>query len=152
MFDAGFQVHAHDERTWYANKLILCLSQTSKTLNYLDSPIVGPYYALFMGVWIYMRHYLNLKVIYSLFTEFKTVGPYELDWAGGQFKCEMAFWITLILLSSLQALNVFWLYYIIRIAYRFVRDKHATDERSDDEGEDDDEEPIAEASSPKNSS
>lgn len=125
---------------------------TSKTLNYLDSPIVGPYYALFMGVWIYMRHYLNLKVIYSLFTEFKTVGPYELDWAGGQFKCEMAFWITLILLSSLQALNVFWLYYIIRIAYRFVRDKHATDERSDDEGEDDDEEPVVEASSPKKSS
>ena len=86
-----------------------------------------------------MRHYLNLKIIYSLFTEFKTIGPYELDWAGGQFKCELSFWITLILLSSLQALNLFWLFYIVRIAYQFVRYDQLEDERSDGEDEDEDE-------------
>jgi very-long-chain ceramide synthase len=37
------------------------------------------------------------------------------------------------LLGSLQALNLFWLYYILRIAYRFVWYNVAQDDRSDDE-------------------
>ena len=104
-------------------------------LKYLDSPILAPYYALFMSVWIYMRHYLNLRIIYALFTEFKTVGPYYLDFATGHFKCEIAFYITLGLLSSLQALNIFWLVYIVRIACRFVLYSTADDERSEGEEE-----------------
>ncbi|CAK7562269.1 MAG: sphingosine N-acyltransferase lag1 [Sporothrix epigloea] len=108
---------------------------TSKSLNYVDGPFMGPYYFIFMCVWIYLRHYLNLRIIYSLFTEFKTVGPYELDWAGEQFKCPLAFMITCALLSALQALNIFWLFFIIRIAYRFVVHNVAKDDRSD--GEDD---------------
>ncbi|ERT01500.1 hypothetical protein HMPREF1624_02751 [Sporothrix schenckii ATCC 58251] len=108
---------------------------TSKSLNYIDGPFMGPFYFLFMCVWIYLRHYLNLRIIYSLFTEFKTVGPYELDWAGEQFKCPLAFVITCGLLSALQALNIFWLFFIIRIAYRFVVHNVAKDDRSD--GEDD---------------
>ena len=70
-----------------------------------------------MVVWVYMRHYLNLRIIWSLFTEFKTVGPYVLDWQAEQYKCTLSFVITLGLLSSLQALNLFWLFYIVRIAY-----------------------------------
>ncbi|CAK7263723.1 sphingosine N-acyltransferase lag1 [Sporothrix epigloea] len=104
---------------------------TSKSLNYVDGPFMGPYYFIFMCVWIYLRHYLNLRIIYSLFTEFKTVGPYELDWAGEQFKCPLAFMITCALLSALQALNIFWLFFIIRIAYRFVVHNVAKDDRSD---------------------
>lgn len=108
---------------------------TSKSLNYIDGPFMGPFYFVFMCVWIYLRHYLNLRIIYSLFTEFKTVGPYEMDWAGEQFKCPLAFVITCGLLSALQALNIFWLFFIIRIAYRFVVHNVAKDDRSD--GEDD---------------
>ena len=110
--------------------------QTSKTLNYLDASFVGPYFGLFMCVWIYLRHYLNLRILYSLFTEFKTIGPYELDWEGGQYKCWISFYITLVLLASLQALNLFWLFFIIRIAYRLVVYKQAEDDRSEaDESE-----------------
>ncbi len=112
---------------------VLTLKQTSKTLNYLDHPLTGPYYATFMGVWIYMRHYLNLRIIYSLFTDFKTVGPYVLDWDAGQYKSPLAFWITLSLLGSLQALNLFWLFFIVRIAYRFAVHNVAKDDRSDAE-------------------
>ncbi|KAL2752622.1 hypothetical protein ACRALDRAFT_2066181, partial [Sodiomyces alcalophilus JCM 7366] len=110
---------------------------TSKLLNYIDSPIVGPYFFLFMVVWIYMRHYLNLRIIWSIFTQFKTVGPYVLDWAAEQYKCWISNYITLGLLSSLQALNLFWLFFIVRIAYRFLRDKTADDDRSEAEDEDD---------------
>ncbi|KAK4189553.1 TLC domain-containing protein [Podospora australis] len=106
---------------------------TSKTLNYIDHPLTGPYYFTFMCVWIYLRHYLNIRILMSLFNEFKTVGPYELNWETGQYKSELAFYITGSLLSALQALNLFWLFFIIRIAYRFIRDKEATDDRSEAE-------------------
>ena len=119
--------------------------QTSKTLNYLDASFVGPYFGLFMCVWIYLRHYLNLRILYSLFTEFKTIGPYELDWEGGQYKCWISFYITLVLLASLQALNLFWLFFIVRIAYRFVVYQTADDDRSEAEESDaEDRDPAAE--------
>ncbi|RKU44179.1 hypothetical protein DL546_007024 [Coniochaeta pulveracea] len=106
---------------------------SSKTLNYLDHPITGPYFFIFMCVWIYMRHYLNLRIIYSLFTEYRTVGPYELNWETQEYKCWIALYITFFLLAALQSLNLFWLFFIIRIAYRFVVHHTANDDRSDDE-------------------
>lgn len=113
---------------------------TSKTLNYIDHPIVGPYFFLFMCTWIYLRHYINLKIIWSLFTEFRTVGPFELNWETEQYKCWISQVITASLLASLQALNLFWLFFIVRIAYRFLRDKTADDDRSEDEDEEPEEE------------
>ncbi|GJC95673.1 TLC domain-containing protein [Colletotrichum higginsianum] len=109
-------------------------------LNYIDSPIVGPYFFLFMCVWIYLRHFINLKIILSLFTEYTTVGPFELNWATQQYKCTLSQYITLGLLASLQALNLFWLFYIFRIAYRFLRYDIAEDDRSDAEATDVDDE------------
>nr|UWK20511.1 longevity assurance factor/sphinganine N acyl transferase subunit 1 [Trichoderma albolutescens] len=106
---------------------------SSKALNYIDHPIVAPYFATFVAVWIYMRHYINLRIIWSLFTEFRTVGPFELNWETQQYKCWISQYITSALLASLQALNLFWLFYILRIAFRFIRDKEATDDRSEDE-------------------
>ncbi|KAG6001324.1 hypothetical protein E4U21_004492 [Claviceps maximensis] len=110
---------------------------TSKVLNYLDHPFVGPYFFLFVCVWIYMRHFINLKILWSLFNEFRTIGPFKLDWAGEQFKCPLSQFLATGLLGSLQALNLFWLFYIVRIAYRFIRDSTAEDDRSDDDEDDD---------------
>ncbi|TQW00374.1 hypothetical protein V2A60_001460 [Cordyceps javanica] len=106
---------------------------TSKVLNYLDHFLIGPYFFVFVCVWIYLRHYINIKIIISMFTEFRTVGPFELNWETQQYKCWISQYITTALLTSLQALNLFWLFYILRIAYRFVRDSNATDDRSDEE-------------------
>ncbi|PTB67870.1 longevity assurance proteins LAG1/LAC1 [Trichoderma citrinoviride] len=114
---------------------------SSKALNYIDHPIVAPYFATFVAVWIYMRHYINLRIIWSLFTEFRTVGPFELNWETQQYKCWISQYITSALLASLQALNLFWLFYILRIAYRFIRDKEATDDRSEDEDDEETEKP-----------
>ncbi|KKA26771.1 hypothetical protein TD95_001694 [Thielaviopsis punctulata] len=116
---------------------------TSKTLNYLDSPIVGPYFFVFMMVWIYCRHYINLQIIWSLFTEFRTVGPFELDWETEQYKCLLSQMITTALLSSLQALNLFWLFHIVRIAYRFIRYSSADDDRSDNEEDESDDSNVS---------
>ncbi|KAG9910357.1 acyl-CoA-dependent ceramide synthase, partial [Aureobasidium melanogenum] len=115
---------------------------TSKCLNYLDSSITGPYFGLFIGVWFYLRHYLNLHILWATLTTFRTVGPYELNWETQQYKCWISQIITFSLLFALQAVNIFWFVLILRIAYRFLRSSVAKDERSDDE--EDDEEIIEE--------
>jgi very-long-chain ceramide synthase len=121
-------------------------TQTSKTLNYLDSPIVGPYFCFFIIVWIYMRHYLNLILLYSTFTDFRTVGPFVLNWDTGEYKSPLAQGIAFTLLSSLQAVNLFWLFLILRIGKNYVFNSVKADERSDTEEEDEEEEPVADGS------
>lgn len=106
-------------------------------MNYANSPVVGPFFGLSILVWIYTRHYLNLWILYSLLTEFRTVGPYgyELDWETEQFKCWTSNIVTFGLLAALQALNIFWLFFLLRSAYRFVVLRIAKDDRSEDESE-----------------
>jgi acyl-CoA-dependent ceramide synthase len=84
-----------------------------------------------MCVWAYLRHYLNLKIIWSILTTFKTIGPYELNWETQQYKCWISQYITFALMASLQAINLFWFFLICRIAVRFVLYKTADDDRSE---------------------
>ncbi|EEH09909.1 longevity-assurance protein [Histoplasma capsulatum G186AR] len=113
---------------------------TSKTLNYLDSVLIGPYFITFIGVWIYMRHYLNLRILWAVLTEFQTVGPFELNWETQQYKCRLSQVITFGLLSALQAVNLLWLFLILRIAKNYVLSDVRKDERSEDEEEEEQEE------------
>lgn len=84
-----------------------------------------------MCIWGYTRHYLNLRILYSILTTFKTVGPYELNWDTQQYKCWISQYITFSLLASLQAVNLFWWFFICRIAYRFIVFSTADDDRSE---------------------
>ncbi|MCJ1250551.1 hypothetical protein MMC30_007779 [Trapelia coarctata] len=106
---------------------------TSKTLNYLSSPVTVPYFCLFIAVWTYLRHYINLVILYSTLTQFQTLGPFELDWAGQQYKSRLSQYITFGLLASLQAINLFWMFLILRIAANIVFASKVEDVRSDDE-------------------
>ncbi|KAF7716673.1 Sphingosine N-acyltransferase [Penicillium ucsense] len=107
----------------------------SKSFHYIDSELVIPLYALNVATWIYLRHYLNLRILYSILTEFRTVGPYELDWDTQQYKCWISNLITFALLALLQSLNLFWLYCLMRSAWRFVSTGEKKDDRSEEEGE-----------------
>lgn len=91
-------------------------------------------------VWIYCRHYLNLKILWSILTNYRTVGPFELNWETQQYKCWLSQYITFFLLTCLQALNLFWLYFVLRIAYNKLFNDHLEDVRSDDESMDDESE------------
>jgi acyl-CoA-dependent ceramide synthase len=82
-----------------------------------------------------MRHYLNLRILVSEFFEFKTIGPYGVVWETEQYKGPLAHYISTALLGSLQALNLFWLFAIFRIAYRFLFHNALADDRSDYEDE-----------------
>lgn len=115
---------------------------TSKTLNYLDVSFIGPYFVLFMASWVYCRHWINIRILISIITEFPYIGPYVIDWEGGSYKSPIAQLITFGLLASLQAVNVFWLWLIVKVARRYVfpsaEGGKLEDVRSDeeDEGED----------------
>lgn len=112
-------------------------------MNYIDSVLVGPYFVLFIGVWVYLRHYINLQILWATLTEFRTVGPYELNWETQQYKCLLSQVITFTLLACLQAVNLFWLFLILRIAKNFVFSSGLADERSDDEEDEEEKEEEA---------
>jgi acyl-CoA-dependent ceramide synthase len=107
--------------------------QVSKSLNYLNHPAQASSFALCIAMWTYLRHYLNLHILYSIATEYSTVGPFELDWETQQYKCRIAQVITFGLLAALQGLNLFWLYCLLRSAYKFVVLGVAKDDRSEAE-------------------
>ena len=68
------------------------------------------------------------------------MGPFELNWEAQQYKCWISQYITLALLTCLQAVNVFWLVLMLRILKNYLLNSVTEDERSDneedDEGED----------------
>lgn len=111
--------------------------KSSKTLNYINSPLTLPYFTLFIGIWTYLRHYINIVILYATLTEFRTVGPYDLDWETQQYKCWISQYITFTLLASLQSLNLVWFFFIVRVAYNIVFSDLVHDVRSDDEDEPD---------------
>ena len=84
-----------------------------------------------------MRHFLNLKILYTLLPngKFATVGPYDLNWITQQYKCWISQSITFGLLALLQMVNIFWIFLILRILYRALFSDVVKDERSDDETE-----------------
>ncbi|KAL8940499.1 MAG: hypothetical protein Q9216_002786 [Gyalolechia sp. 2 TL-2023] len=111
---------------------------TSKTFSYLDLRIVIPYFASFIVVWIYLRHYINIVILYSITTTFATIGPFELNWDTQQYKCWISQYISFSLLASLQAINIFWLYFIGKVSLKVWRGGAKKDERSDDDDEEED--------------
>lgn len=115
----------------------------SKDLNYLDSIFVGPWFGAFVGVWIYLRHYINLKILWSVLTEFRTVGPFQLNFATQQYKCWISLPIVFILIGALQLVNLYWLWLILRILYRYVFVGVREDDRSDSEDDEVEEEEDA---------
>ncbi len=119
--------------------------QVSKSLNYLDHPAQSYSFALCIAVWIYLRHYLNLGILYAVATEDSDIGLFYLD-AAGQYQCRYLQLGTFALLAALQGLNLFWLYCLFRSAYRFVVLGVAKDDRSEAEESEGEEEVVEEKS------
>jgi acyl-CoA-dependent ceramide synthase len=71
-------------------------------------------------------------------SDFASIGPYALDWASQQYKCWISQWITFSLLMSLQLVNMYWFYLILKILYRLAASSHLDDVRSEDEDDEED--------------
>ena len=112
----------------------------SKTLNYINAIIEIPFFIIFVCAWIYTRHWLNLKILWSVATEFLTVGPNVLDFATQQYKCWISQPMVFTLIFALQLVNLYWLFLILRIAIRIAFYNIKKDDRSDSESDDEEEE------------
>lgn len=108
----------------------------SKILNYLNSPFTEPVFVFFICVWVYLRHVVNIRILWSVLTQFRTVGNYTLNFATQQYKCWISLPIVFILIFALQAVNLYWLFLIVRILYRILWKGITEDTRSDNEGSD----------------
>ncbi|KAI0719583.1 longevity assurance proteins LAG1/LAC1 [Cerioporus squamosus] len=114
----------------------------SKLLNYLQwERAKTAVFTVFIGIWSYFRHWLNWVILYSVIYEFDLIPEEAKQWSpkdGVWLVWWMRYQIFAPLLA-LQGLNLFWWYFIWRIAYRAITDVTLDDDRSDDEGDGEDE-------------
>ncbi|OJA13848.1 hypothetical protein AZE42_00529 [Rhizopogon vesiculosus] len=114
----------------------------SKLLNYMGwhrLKVVS--LAVFLVSWTYFRHYLNLVILWSVWSEFDLIDESNRVWAP-ETGAWLVWWMKyqmLFPISLLQMLNVFWYYLIWRVVIRSLRDVEVDDVRSDDEDDEDDE-------------
>lgn len=113
----------------------------SKLLNYMGWHKLKVFsLAVFLVAWTYFRHWLNLVILWSIWSEFDLIDVSNRVWAP-KTGAWLAWWMKYQIvfpISLLQLLNLFWYYLIWRIVIRSLRDVEVTDVRSDDEDDDDD--------------
>ncbi|KAJ7739003.1 longevity assurance proteins LAG1/LAC1 [Mycena metata] len=116
----------------------------SKMFNYLqlERPKVVSF-TVFVVAWTYFRHYISLRILWSLRYEFEDLVPKEHQIFSPRTGIYMALWMRdqmFYALCVLQVLNLFWYYLILRILFRTIFHAETDDNRSDAEEED---EPVA---------
>ena len=107
-----------------------------------------PYiFSIFVCSWVYLRHYINIKILWSVVTEFRTVGEYRLNFAVQQYKCWISLPIVFTLIAALQLVQIYWFSLIVKVLYRILTMSNYVDIRSDGEDNNDTEsESISESS------
>ncbi|KAF5387711.1 hypothetical protein D9615_000494 [Tricholomella constricta] len=112
----------------------------SKLLNYIQwekSKVVS--FVIFIFVWTYFRHYLNLKILWSVWFEIPLAPEWTNVWNAKE-GVYLPSWMPnqiFLPLALLQILNLFWYYLMMRILYRAITTNKTDDSRSDDEDDDD---------------
>ncbi|KAI0796697.1 TLC domain-containing protein [Abortiporus biennis] len=108
----------------------------SKILNYIQwEKTKITVFVFFLGIWTYFRHWLNLVMLWSVWSEFHLMPETSKRWFPDD-GVWMVWWMqyqVFVPILLLQFLNLFWYILILRIAMRAVRDVKVTDVRSDDE-------------------
>ncbi|EKM55309.1 uncharacterized protein PHACADRAFT_120551 [Phanerochaete carnosa HHB-10118-sp] len=114
----------------------------SKVMNYIqyDKSKVCVF-TILVGTWTYFRHYLNIVMLWSVWTQFDLMPETSKRWEAKD-GVWMVWWMKyqiFVPILLLQFLNLFWYFLILRIACRALHDIGTSDDRSDDEDDEDDE-------------
>jgi len=112
----------------------------SKLFNYLQLSMKVPSFAIFVCVWSYFRHYLNLRIIVSVWSEFSLMPEISKQWKR-EDGLWMVWWMQYQVLAPiilLQLVNIFWYFLIWRVLFRALFQSELEDERSEDGGDDED--------------
>ncbi|KAF9268066.1 longevity assurance proteins LAG1/LAC1 [Marasmius fiardii PR-910] len=114
----------------------------SKVLNYIqwtNAKVMA--FVVFVFVWSYFRHFLNFKILWSVWYEYDLIPETSRQWvwAEGTYLNWWMKYQVFVPILLLQFLNLFWYYLIWRILIRaIVAPTQVDDVRSDDEGDGDD--------------
>lgn len=108
----------------------------AKCYNYVDDQSTMPF-AIFIVIWTYGRHYLNLKILWSVWSEFKLIPQHVrvFDPWNDQWMPDWMQWQIFTPIALLQCINLFWWYLALRIMVRALLKQDIKDDRSDDEDE-----------------
>ncbi|WRT68271.1 uncharacterized protein IL334_005247 [Kwoniella shivajii] len=108
----------------------------AKCVNYVSEWASPPFFAFFVGVWTYFRHYLNIWILWSVWAEWDLMpedqrsrfAPLEDQWLVWWMR-----WQVFVPIFFLQLINLFWYFLIWRILIKAVVGQDLKDDRSDDE-------------------
>ncbi|KAL4883332.1 TLC domain-containing protein [Aspergillus karnatakaensis] len=109
-----------------------CISYTTK------NPIISmPYFALFVGSWIYFRHYIGGITFWTLLTKYGPAITEAYGWQaeGERWKAVGLHGAVVGLFGALQVMNAYWLFLILRLVARALSGEVPTDERESDDEE-----------------
>ncbi|KAI9467019.1 longevity assurance proteins LAG1/LAC1 [Lactarius psammicola] len=112
----------------------------TKVLNYLQMErSQNLVFVIFIGVWTYFRHYLNLVMLWSVYKDFDLIPQSARSFSPtkGVWMARWMQWQIFTPILLLHCLNLFWYFLIWRILWRTVTGTSLKDERSDDEDSDD---------------
>ncbi|CAE6486651.1 unnamed protein product [Rhizoctonia solani] len=136
--------------TWIGNAVFITMDVSdvflalSKIFNYLKmnkTKFVS--FGWFTVVWSYLRHWLNLVILWSVWFEFDLIPDKRMDIANELYMAWFSKYLVFLPIFLLQLVNLFWYFLILRILVRAIfapdLDK-VDDDRSDDEGDDADDE------------
>ncbi|CAE6448769.1 unnamed protein product [Rhizoctonia solani] len=131
--------------TWIGNAVFVTMDWSdvflaiSKVLNYLDMELSKTIaFIWFTLVWTYTRHYLNLRIIWSVWNEFWLIKPENMMWdrARGVWLAPWMRYQVFAPLVALQAVNLFWYWNIWRIIITTVVFKKDLDDDRSEHGDD----------------
>ncbi|KAL8278089.1 hypothetical protein RQP46_009549 [Phenoliferia psychrophenolica] len=109
----------------------------SKCINYAGLENTGNVsFVLFMLTWGYLRHFENIRILHSVWTQFQLVPQEARVWdpAKGYFLPDWMRYQIFIPILALQLVIAFWSFLILRIVVRMFAGKSASDVREENEG------------------
>lgn len=96
----------------------------SKMLNYLDLQRTSEAsFAVFLCVWTYFRHYQNIRILHSVWTEYDELVPQEARVFKLREGTALVGWMKYQVFApifALQLLNLFWYALMLKIVIRSV--------------------------------
>jgi len=108
----------------------------SKLLNYIQWNTAKIYaFAIFFGIWKYFRHYLNIWILWSVWTEQPNIpeSTKHWNWSEGVYMPGWMKYQIFLPLLVLQLLNLLWYSLMIKILIKGLTTNEVDDHRSDDE-------------------
>lgn len=90
-------------------------------------------FLVFVVSWIYTRHYILIRIVFSIYKYIPQDIQFIWDPSRGHIASRSLFYSFLGLLTALEIILIIWLYMIIKVLWKVVRGQPPEDTRSDSE-------------------